>query len=168
MFQRPRKGTNGAGAAVLSDEASAILRDKLLLAELEGFVSQDELDAWTLHAWPKANTLAPADGDEVREAFQSRINRPQAPPAESDPPPTDEETRSRIDKSVLALPEVKRLRDKQHLRFVAKQPCLICGRQPCDRHHWRFAQIANWGTRLAMNLRCRSAEHITANSTAPA
>ena len=31
----------------------------------------------------------------------------------------NEETRSRIDKSLLALPEAKRLRDKQHLRFVA-------------------------------------------------
>jgi hypothetical protein len=42
------------------------------------------------------------------------------------------ETRPRIDKSVLALPEAKRLRDKQHLRFVAIQPCLICGREPSD------------------------------------
>ncbi len=31
-------------------------------------------------------------------------------------------------------------RDKQHLRFVAKQPCLVCGREPSDPHHLRFAQ----------------------------
>jgi hypothetical protein len=48
--------------------------------------------------------------------------------------------RSRIDKSVLAIPVARRLRDKTHLRFVAKQPCLVCGRQPCDAHHLRFAQ----------------------------
>ena len=47
---------------------------------------------------------------------------------------------SRIDKSVLAIPVARRLRDKTHLRFVAKQPCLVCGRQPCDAHHLRFAQ----------------------------
>src|SRR3954470_12658736 len=42
----------------------------------------------------------------------------------ADPPAANEETRSRFDKSILALREAKRLRDKQHLRFVAKQPCL--------------------------------------------
>ncbi len=33
-----------------------------------------------------------------------------------------------------------RLRDKRHLRFVARQPCLVCGRAPADPHHLRFAQ----------------------------
>jgi hypothetical protein len=37
-----------------------------------------------------------------------------------------------IDKSVLAFPEPRRLRDKDHLKFVSTQPCLICGRQPAD------------------------------------
>ena len=60
-------------------EASAILRDQLL-AELAGFGSQDELDAWTLRAWPKANSLTPADGDEVRQAFQARLAQLQAIP----------------------------------------------------------------------------------------
>jgi hypothetical protein len=41
---------------------------------------------------------------------------------------------------VLTIPVARRLRDKTHLRFVAKQPCLVCGRQPCDPHHLRFAQ----------------------------
>ena len=45
-----------------------------------------------------------------------------------------------IDKSVLTIAEPKRLRDKAHLRFVASQPCLVCGRQPSDPHHLRFAQ----------------------------
>ena len=48
--------------------------------------------------------------------------------------------RFRIDKSVVAIPVTRHLRDKTHLRFVAKQPCLVCGRQPCDAHHLRFAQ----------------------------
>jgi DNA recombination protein Rad52 len=47
----------------------------------------------------------------------------------------------RIDKSQLAIAEPKRLRDKAHLKFVASQPCLICGRQPSDPHHLRFAQL---------------------------
>ena len=35
---------------------------------------------------------------------------------------------AKIDKSVLTLSEPKRIRCKEHLRFVAEQPCLICGR----------------------------------------
>ena len=46
----------------------------------------------------------------------------------------------KIDKSQLAIAEPKRLRDKAHLKFVASQPCLVCGRQPSDPHHLRFAQ----------------------------
>ena len=33
-----------------------------------------------------------------------------------------------------------RLRDKGHREFVARQPCLLCGRTPADPHHLRFAQ----------------------------
>lgn len=47
---------------------------------------------------------------------------------------------SKIDKSVLTFCEPRRKRDKQHLRFVASQPCLICARAPSDAHHLRFAQ----------------------------
>jgi hypothetical protein len=33
-----------------------------------------------------------------------------------------------------------RLRDKEHCKHVAAQPCLICGRAPSEAHHIRFAQ----------------------------
>jgi hypothetical protein len=48
--------------------------------------------------------------------------------------------RSKIDKSVLTFGEPKRIRCKEHLRFVASQPCLICGRVPSHAHHVRYAQ----------------------------
>jgi hypothetical protein len=54
-----------------------------------------------------------------------------------------------IDKSVLTIAEPKRLRDKAHLRFVASQPCLVCGRQPCDPHHLRFAQPRALGLKVS-------------------
>ena len=54
-----------------------------------------------------------------------------------------------IDKSVLAIAEPKRLRDKAHLKFVASQPCLICGRQPSDPHHLRFAQPRAIGLKVS-------------------
>jgi hypothetical protein len=45
-----------------------------------------------------------------------------------------------VDKSVLMLPEPRRIRDREHVRLVAAQPCLVCGRVPSDPHHLRFAQ----------------------------
>ena len=56
---------------------------------------------------------------------------------------------SALDKSVLTISEPKRLRDKNHLRFVASQPCLICGRQPSDPHHLRFAQPRAIGMKVS-------------------
>ena len=55
----------------------------------------------------------------------------------------------RIDKSVLTIAEPKRLRDKAHLRFVSSQPCLVCGRQPSDPHHLRFAQPRALGLKVS-------------------
>jgi len=45
-----------------------------------------------------------------------------------------------IDKSVLAISEPRRIRDKEHRKFVCAQACLVCGRQPSDPHHLRLAQ----------------------------
>jgi hypothetical protein len=45
-----------------------------------------------------------------------------------------------IDKSVLATGAPKRIRDRAHLKYVASQPCLICGRHPTQAHHLTFAQ----------------------------
>jgi hypothetical protein len=56
---------------------------------------------------------------------------------------------TRIDKSQLAIAEPKRLRNKAHLKFVASQPCLICGRQPSDPHHLRFAQPRAIGLKVS-------------------
>ena len=56
---------------------------------------------------------------------------------------------TKIDKSQLAIPEPKRLRDRAHLKFVATQPCLVCGRQPSDPHHLRFAQPRAIGLKVS-------------------
>ena len=55
----------------------------------------------------------------------------------------------KIDKSQLAIAEPRRLRDKAHLKFVASQPCLVCGRQPSDPHHLRFAQPQAIGLKVS-------------------
>jgi len=54
-----------------------------------------------------------------------------------------------IDKSKLTFGEPRRYRNKEHLRFVASQCCLICGRQPSDAHHLRFAQPRALGRKVS-------------------
>ncbi|MET3838695.1 ERF family protein [Bradyrhizobium sp. OAE829] len=151
-FQNARKRANGAHVSVLPAEASATLRDQLL-AELDGLGLKDDLDAWTLKTWPKANSLTPADGDKVRTAFQVRLDQMTShagiASGELRQPTATPEVRSRIDKSALTLPETKRQRDRQHLRFVASHPCLVCGREPCDPHHLRFAQPRGLGQKVS-------------------
>jgi hypothetical protein len=55
----------------------------------------------------------------------------------------------RIDKSALALNEPTRIRDAAHLKFVASQPCLICGRNRAQAHHLRFAQPKAMGRKVS-------------------
>ena len=62
------------------------------------------------------------------------------------PPPSPPH---RIDKSVLAIPEPRRLRDRRHLKFVAKQACLVCGRSPSQAHHLRIAQPRALGRKVS-------------------
>jgi hypothetical protein len=54
-----------------------------------------------------------------------------------------------INKSQLPHPEPRRIRDREHVRFVAKQPCLICGRKPADPHHMRFTQQGALGRKVS-------------------
>src|SRR5204863_1226388 len=46
-------------------------------------------------------------------------------------------------------PKTRRRRDKCHREFVAAQACLICGRQPSDAHHLRFAQPRGLGLKVS-------------------
>ncbi len=54
-----------------------------------------------------------------------------------------------IDKSVLAISGPRRYRNKEHLRFVAQQACLVCGRTPSDPHHLRFMQPRALGRKVS-------------------
>src|SRR5204863_7494420 len=46
-------------------------------------------------------------------------------------------------------PKTRRRRDKCHREFVAAQACVICGRQPSDAHHLRFAQPRGLGLKVS-------------------
>ena len=57
--------------------------------------------------------------------------------------------RQKIDKSILTIGQPKRIRCKEHLRFVASHPCAICGRSPSHAHHVRHAQSRGLGLKVS-------------------
>jgi ERF superfamily len=54
-----------------------------------------------------------------------------------------------VDKSLLAINEPRRYRNKAHLKVVALQACLVCGRQPSDPHHLSFTQPRALGRKVS-------------------
>ena len=75
---------------------------------------------------------------------------PIEPVTETDAPEPKRKPRGKsVDKSVLTHPEPRRIRDRDHVRFVAQQACLICGRKPSDAHHLRFAQSRALGRKVS-------------------
>ena len=142
----------GPAKPTLSAAASATTRDRILL-DLDGVVLAHELDLWAENSLATKNTLTASDAREVEAAFQSRLagftgatDASQLSPESRLEVPT---IATGIDKSQLAIPEPRRVRNKVHLRLVAKQPCLICGRRPCDAHHLRFAQPRALGRKVS-------------------
>jgi hypothetical protein len=51
--------------------------------------------------------------------------------------------------AALAFPKEKRLRNKEHLKFVAQLACLVCGRMPSHAHHVRYAQNRALGLKVS-------------------
>ena len=56
---------------------------------------------------------------------------------------------AKVNKSVLTIGEPRRIRCKEHLRYVASQPCAICGRTPSHAHHVRHAQPRGLGLKVS-------------------
>jgi hypothetical protein len=136
--------------------ASARLRD-VMLAELNDIGSEEAATKWVHRQLKEKNKLSAADAKHVEEAFRAQLLSFAIHHGEAVPQPKDNKQRSdateagkrkrkstepsaSVDKSVLTHPEPRRIRDREHVRFVAQQTCLVCGRQPCDAHHLRFAQ----------------------------
>jgi hypothetical protein len=149
---------------ILGPEGSAELRDRLL-AELSGLASGDEAAIWAHRSLGEKNKLTALDAQCVEESFQARIavvvGTKDVPEGGQAPSVTLRENgrattklgpqpRSRVvNKSELTFPEPRRIRDRDHVRSVARRPCLICGRQPSDAHHLRFAQSRALGRKVS-------------------
>jgi hypothetical protein len=129
----------------LSVALSASLRAELL-REIGGLSAADDTALWAQRRLVAKNQLSATDAQQVEEAFAGKLAVIQAQSAKSDDVLSEQSlaeqtsAATQINKSVLVFPEPRRVRDRDHVRHVIKQPCLICGRRPSDPHHLRFAQ----------------------------
>ena len=153
---RTRAAPQAASSPVLSSDQSAALRDRLV-SEIAGLQSQESATTWALGALAAKNRLSAGDAKLLEEAFEKRLSKllpsdivevVNVDPSESfnaggeaigktDDPSADQVG---VDKSVLTVAAPRRYRNRDHLRFVMQQPCVLCGRKPSDAHHIRFVQ----------------------------
>jgi hypothetical protein len=152
------KVTFASPRATLEPIASAALRERLT-AELKDIDSAEQAADWARRVIGAKNSLASADAEHVERAFQERLvsiaNEAAAPAIQNAERPLHHPARknlrrpSAIDKSTLGLSAPRRTRDRDHVKSVAKQPCLVCGRRPADAHHLRFAQSPALGRKVS-------------------
>jgi hypothetical protein len=152
-----RRGRKGDMPITLGPERSAALREKLLI-EAGNIASADLASAWAREALIAKNSLTATDAKLVEDAFERRLselslseagvpsNGESSVPQISEPQViattegTDAGLAKGIDKSMLKVAAPRRYRNQEHLRYVAQQACLICGRKQSDPHHLRYLQ----------------------------
>jgi hypothetical protein len=149
------KATSIPSRPALEPEASAALCEQLI-AGIKDIGSAEEAAGWAHRVMAAKNSLAVADAEQVERAFQERLLNVTSEATASSLPLSRRlggkkrlHRRSVVDKTVLALPVPRRIRDRNHVKSVAKQPCLVCGRRPADAHHLRFAQSPALGRKVS-------------------
>jgi hypothetical protein len=151
---RANKFSSPSPDSELSVALSASLRAELL-REIECLGVADDAALWAQRRLPAKNQLSAADAQQVEEAFAAKLAVIQAQNAKGDDVLSEQSlaeqtsTATQINKSVLVFPEPRRVRDRDHIRHVIKQPCLVCGRRPSDPHHLRFAQSRALGRKVS-------------------
>jgi hypothetical protein len=149
------RSSHQSSARTLEPKASEVLRD-LLIAQLKAFNSSEEAADWAHRVLASKNTLVVTHAEQVELAFQLKLSTLMTDqPGAAEHPEAPRRRRRRrdrttsVNKTVLTLPVVRRIREQEHVKSVAKQPCLVCGRRPADAHHLRFAQPPTLGRKVS-------------------
>ena len=147
---------------ILDPEQSGALREKLL-TQLGNITSADLAAAWAREALSAKNSLTATDAKVVEDAFERRLSEipssdaavESSGPEIADPQliattaSIDAGQARGIDKSILTVAAPRRYRNREHLRYVAQQACLVCGRKPSDPHHLGFTQPRALGRKVS-------------------
>jgi len=153
-----RAGANKFSSPSPQSELSAALSASLraeLLREIESLSAADDAALWARRRLPARNQLSATDAQQAEEAFAAKLAVIQVQSAKSDDVLFEQSlagqtsAATQTNKSVLVFPEPRRVRDRDHIRHVIKQPCLVCGRRPSDPHHLRFAQSRALGCKVS-------------------
>jgi len=153
-----RAGANKFSSPSPQSELSAALSGSLraeLLREIESLSAADDAALWARRRLPARNQLSATDAQQAEEAFAAKLAVIQVQSAKSDDVLFEQSlagqtsAATQTNKSVLVFPEPRRVRDRDHIRHVIKQPCLVCGRRPSDPHHLRFAQSRALGCKVS-------------------
>jgi hypothetical protein len=170
---------------VLGAGASRALCEQLL-AEIAELVSAEQLDRWALRGLPAKNCLVAADAAKVEQAFGIKSAGLTGEPSRSRTATADSSYPSASAPEAISVARAnenstvgaeqgahsRRRRDKDHRRFISRQACLVCGKQPSDPHHLRFAQSKALGRKVSDEFTvplCRSHHrelHRTGNEVA--
>jgi hypothetical protein len=163
---RHGRGGRKAEFPVILNPDSAALREKLV-SELRSITSVDLAAAWAREALSAKNSLTTTDAKFVEDAFERRLS--ELPSSDAAAPSNGESSVPQIserqvnatsddievgqakviDKSILAVAAPRRYRNREHLRYVAQQACLLCGRKPSDPHHLGFTQPRALGRKVS-------------------
>jgi hypothetical protein len=155
---RHRASDAAAASSALSAQDSARLR-KAMLSEIRTLDSLASAERWAASMMDTKNRLLREDSREVETAFASvlsqlNVDTHGAPSGASDNAaplnPASEDAAANAHPSYRrSSPKTTRHRNKEHLKFVQAQPCLVCGRNPSDPHHLRFAQPQALGRKVS-------------------
>jgi hypothetical protein len=145
--KRPRPPT-------LSPDASDNLRRRLV-SELEQLEETEALATWAFLALPLKGQLSTADALAVEDAFTARLSQlNESKPDVSEHQKSDGRDNQPFqanlgEEKVTVISKPVPERDREHLKFVASQPCLVCGRTPSDAHHIKFAEQRAMGRKVS-------------------
>src|SRR5215472_11643755 len=160
-----RGGRNSESLVTLDPDQSAALREDLL-TELGHITSADLAVAWAHEALTAKNSLIAADAKLVEDAFERKLSelpsfdaaaslsdvsvtQTEGPQGTVTAEHIDPVQTMGIDKSILTVAAPRRYRNREHLRYVMQQPCLVCGRKPSDPHHLGFTQPRALGRKVS-------------------
>src|SRR5215470_13812362 len=148
----PQKLVNSA--RTLEPKASEVLHNQMI-AQLKALNSSEAAADWAHRVLASKNSLLPTHAEQLELAFQLKLSTLIDQPTIAEQPKALRRGRrgrdraTSVNKTVLTLPVLRRIRDREHVKSVAKQPCLVCGRRPADAHHLRFAQPPTLGRKVS-------------------
>lgn len=153
-------------APMLPADQSAVERDRLL-TELGALQSNEAAASWAQRSLKAKHSLTALDAQIVETAFKTKLTGIEVEVISELPGSVQRPSEAHVAQPLPDVPEPEspsddvgcrrgpipaktvRLRDGDHRKFVATQPCLVCGRTPADAHHLRFAQPRALGRKVS-------------------